>query len=276
MKWISHAGKMVLCALALGAALAFPAGKGKADPVSVKKAAIIIDDFGNNLKGTKEMMELPVPFTAAVMPFLPTTKRDAEWAHRLGHDVLVHLPMEPVKGKKSWLGPNPITTDLSDEEIRKRVEAAIDDVPYAIGMNNHMGSKATADERVMKIVLQVCRERQLLFFDSRTSYRSQVPVLAKQLGVRTEENQLFFDDVYSRSHIIKQLALFKKKLDQNRVCTAIGHVGVSGVPMAEELKKTVLELSPEVTFLTLSEFIAVKTRGNQEEASPESAGKLQN
>lgn len=69
--------------------------------------AIVIDDLGNNMKGTKEMMELPVTLTAAIMPFMPTTKEDAELANKNGHEVIVHMPMEPKRGKRSWLGPGP-------------------------------------------------------------------------------------------------------------------------------------------------------------------------
>ena len=94
------------------AAMSMPTGnpissnpEEKTEAQSLKKAAIVIDDFGNQMSGTEEMMELPVPFTAAIMPFLPTTKQDAELAHSHGKDVIVHMPMEPVKGKKSWLGP---------------------------------------------------------------------------------------------------------------------------------------------------------------------------
>ena len=63
------------------------------------------------------MLNLPIKLTVAIMPFLPSTKRDAELAYRNGHEVIVHLPMEPKRGKKSWLGPGAITTDLSDQEI---------------------------------------------------------------------------------------------------------------------------------------------------------------
>ena len=121
--------------------------------ISQRNLAIVIDDFGNNMPGTEEILNLPIKLTAAIMPFLPSTKSDAELAFKNGHDIIVHLPMEPKKGKKTWLGPQAITTDLSDDEIRRRVVAAIQDVPHAVGMNHHMGSKATEDERVMRIVL---------------------------------------------------------------------------------------------------------------------------
>lgn len=124
-----------------------------------KKLAVIIDDLGNGMQGTEEIMALPVKVTVAVMPFLPTTEADARKAHEVGHDVLIHLPLEPKQGPTRWLGPGAILTEMSDEAVRKNVEAAIDNVPYAIGINNHMGSKVTGDERVMSIILDVCRER---------------------------------------------------------------------------------------------------------------------
>jgi len=148
---------LLLLACASRTAAAPPPTEG--EPAAKKVIAFVIDDFGNNMSGTAEILALPVPLTVAVMPFLPSTKQDAELAHQKGHDVFVHMPMEPVKGKRSWLGPGAITTDLSDEEIRSRVQKAIDDVPHAIGMNNHMGSKVTANERIMRIVMQVVKER---------------------------------------------------------------------------------------------------------------------
>ena len=190
-----------------------------------RQIAVVIDDFGNGMKGTEQMLNLPIKLTVAVMPFLPTTKQDAEAAYRKGHDVIVHLPMEPIRGLKSWLGPGAITTDLTDEEIRKRVEAAIAEVPHAIGMNNHMGSKATADMRVMRVVLQVCKEKGLFFLDSRTSYRTVIPKVAKEVGIVALHNDVFLDDVYTQNHVLRQIDVVKKFLTQNERCIVIGHVG---------------------------------------------------
>ncbi len=210
------------------------------DPAAgTKKIAVVVDDFGNGQAGTELMMELPIPFVAAVMPFLPTTKRDAEWAHRLGKEVIVHLPMEPKNGKTSWLGPGAISTRLPDDEIRRRVIAAVEDVPHAVGINNHMGSKATTDERVMRVVLNVCKERSLYFLDSRTAYRSIVGKLAKEIGVPTAENHLFMDDIYTRSHILKQALKLQKHVREHDSTIVIGHVGPPGKHTSEILKQTI-------------------------------------
>lgn len=222
-----------------------------------QKLAIVIDDFGNNMDGTKEMLDLSIPLTVAVMPFMPSTKQDAELAYSKHHEVFLHLPMEPVKGKRSWLGPGAITTDLSDEEIRKRVQAAIDDVPHAIGINNHMGSKATADERVMRVVLTVCKERGLSFLDSRTTPKSVIPKLAKELGVPYMMNRLFFDDVYTFSHIAKQMNLLCKFLDSNdENYIAIGHVGPPGKKTAEVLRRNIPRLKQTAEFVFASRLSA--------------------
>ena len=199
-------------------------------PSSVKTRAlsIVIDDLGNNMKGTQEMLELPISLTAAVMPLMETTRKDAEMAHKLGHEVIVHMPMEPVRGKRSWLGPGAITTDLSDAEIRKRVEDAIESVPFAVGMNHHMGSKATADKRVMRIVLTVCKEHGLYYLDSKTTAKSVIPELAEEIGVPYLENELFFDDIYTTQHIAKQADLVVKRLKKDNEIIAIGHVGIAG------------------------------------------------
>jgi polysaccharide deacetylase 2 family uncharacterized protein YibQ len=222
------------------------------------KVAIIIDDFGNNMKGTKQMFSLPIPLTAAVMPFLPSTKQDAQEAHKKGYEVIVHLPMEPIRGKKSWLGPNAITTDLSDQEIRKRVEMAIKDVPFAVGMNNHMGSKATADERVMRIVLSVCREHGFFYLDSKTNPKSVVQKIAEKAGVPVIENKLFFDDIYTHQHIAKQANLLLQKTKEEPVMIAIGHVGPPGEITSSVISSYIPKIKQEAKFVFVSQLLPPK------------------
>ncbi len=220
-----------------------------------RTVAVVIDDFGNGMDGTAEMLKLPIQITAAIMPFMPTTKQDAEEAHRLGHDVIVHMPMEPNKGLKKWLGPGALTTDLSDEEVRKRVEDAINDVPYAIGMNNHMGSKVTSDERMMRIVLGVCKERGLFFLDSRTSYKTVVPKIAAELQVPIVSNDVFLDDVYTVQHISKQIRVLQKYLESHVSCITIGHVGPPGKKTASVLQQSIPVMQTNVQFVKLTALI---------------------
>ncbi|TKD67488.1 divergent polysaccharide deacetylase family protein [Pseudalkalibacillus hwajinpoensis] len=220
-----------------------------------RELAIVIDDFGNNMGGTDEMLKLPVTLTVAIMPFLETTERDANLAHSLGHEVIVHVPMEPIKGKKSWLGPGAITTNLSNGEIRKRINAAIDAVPHAVGMNHHMGSKATADERVMRIVLEICRERGLYYLDSRTTDKTVIPELSEEIGVPYLENELFFDDVYTIRHMSRKAQELAERLKDNDAHIAIGHVGIAGEKMVAVLTEYIPIYKDDAVIVRLSEMI---------------------
>ena len=223
--------------------------------IKKKELAIVIDDFGNNMKATEEMLDLPIPITAAIMPFLSTTERDAELANEKGHEVIVHLPMEPKKGKKSWLGPGAITTDLSNEEIRKRVENAIANVPHAVGMNHHMGSKVTEDERVMRVVLEVCKEKGLYYLDSKTTGNSVVPKLAEELAVPYLENNLFFDHLYTEQHICRQASKVVDELIGSEQLIAIGHVGITGDIVVTELKKHIPQYQKYAEIVPLSTLV---------------------
>lgn len=247
-----QAALAVVLVLLAGSGQAFAAEKEQAPPASAKhQVAIVIDDFGNRMDGTEEMLKLPVKITAAIMPFMPTTKEDAELAYSLGHDVIVHMPMEPEKGLKSWLGPGAITADLSEAEIRKRVEEAIDNVPHAIGMNNHMGSKITADERIMRIVLTVCKERGLFFLDSRTTWKTVIPKVAKEVGVPLVSNEIFLDDVYTEQHVAGQIVKVNKFLESHDSCVIIGHVGVPGKKTASVLNRSIPSMQSSVEFVKL-------------------------
>ncbi|RDW18637.1 hypothetical protein CWR48_09940 [Oceanobacillus arenosus] len=246
--------KILICSILFLFSFIQPAF-AESSPHLKKELAIVIDDLGNNMKGTKEILHLPIKLTVAIMPFMPSTKEDAELAYHNGHEVIVHLPMEPKKGKKSWLGPGAITSDLSDQEIRERVESAIKDVPHAVGMNNHMGSKITEDERIMKIILEVCKENALFYLDSKTTGKSVVKKVATEMNVPVLENNLFFDAVYTTQHIKKQADLLSKQLIDHEKTIAIGHVGVPGPMTFSVLKEYIPIYQNQAEFVSLSDLI---------------------
>ncbi|MFX3647399.1 MAG: divergent polysaccharide deacetylase family protein [Paenibacillus sp.] len=232
-----------------------PTAAASESPSHHKRLAIIIDDVGNDMKGTAEILAMPVKLTVAVMPFLQTTKKDAIAAHEKGMDVIVHMPMEPKKGRPEWLGPGAITSNLSDEEVRSRVEKAIDDVPHAIGMNNHMGSKITSDKRIMSIVLEVCKERGLFFVDSRTNFRSVVGELAISKNMPPVGNDIFLDDQNSKQHIRKQMDLAAQRAIDKDVCVVIGHVGQTGMNTSAVIRESVSRLQNQVQFVGIGDLV---------------------
>ncbi|MEK4043613.1 divergent polysaccharide deacetylase family protein [Paenibacillus sp. FSL H8-0048] len=229
---------------------------------ALSRVAVIIDDFGNSMRGTEEMFNLPVKITVAVMPFLRSSEQDARRAHELGFDVLVHLPMEPRQGKPEWLGPGAVLTSMNDAEVRGRVEAALDNVPYAIGINNHMGSKVTGDERVMGIVLAVCKERGLFFVDSHTNYRSVAGRMARELGMPPVENHIFLDDVHSASHVAKQMKLVQERALSQKFCVTIGHVGIQGKETAAGIRSGIAGMKDKVQFVGISDLVREEWKWN--------------
>ncbi|MEK5029334.1 divergent polysaccharide deacetylase family protein [Paenibacillus sp. FSL M7-1046] len=232
------------------------------------RVAIIVDDFGNDMRGTEEMFKLPVKITVAVMPFLSTTEKDARRAHEQGFDVLVHLPMEPKQGKPEWLGPGAVLTRMSDAEVRKQVEAALDNVPFAVGINNHMGSKVTGDERVMGIVLAVCKERGIFFVDSHTNYRSVAGRMAREIGLPPVENHIFLDDVHTASHVVKQMRLVQERALNQNYCITIGHVGIQGKETAAGIRSGIGEIKDSVEFVGISELVRDEWQWNSKPTLP--------
>lgn len=158
------------------------------------KLAIIIDDFGQSREGVEEMMRIDEHLTFAVMPFLEFTEEDAKRGKELGYEIIIHLPMEANKGKLSWLGPKPILCGMKKKnEIRQIVEEAAEDVPYAIGANIHMGSKACCQEEIMESILEVVKEKKLYYFvDSRTAKKTVAKKKADEMGILCYDNNVFF------------------------------------------------------------------------------------
>jgi uncharacterized protein len=192
------------------------------------RAAIIIDDFGGGNGGVQDFLEGNIPITAAVMPFTENSTLHAEWAHKKGFEVMVHLPMQPKRGKRSWLGPKPITVDLSPQEVKQRVEEALRSVPFAVGMNNHMGSLAVENEAIVRAIVEVAKERKLFIVDSGTSPGTKFPKVAKELGVPLLSRDVFLDDISSPAHVRKQMIRLAKVTEIKGSGIAIGHVGVTG------------------------------------------------
>ncbi len=145
--------------------------------------------------------------------------------------------------------------NMTDDEVRAKVTAAIKDVPYAIGMNNHMGSKVTSDKRIMSIVLDVCKEHGLFFVDSRTNYWSVVPELAAQKGMPPVRNDIFLDDAHTLAHVNRQITKVIEWLDKNETCVTIGHVGVSGMYTSSALRASVPTLKDHAKFVGVGDLV---------------------
>ncbi len=217
--------------------------------------AIVIDDFGNDSKGTKEMMDIGIPFTAAIMPFMSSSVKDSQKAKEKGIETIVHLPMEPEIGKASWLGPRGITVNLEDGEINTRVEEAFKEIDGAVGLNNHMGSKAMKDERVVGIIMECLKKNNKIFLDSKTTSSDVAENIAKNLEVKYYGRNIFLDNNKDVSSIEKQLDKVADLAIKEGKAIAIGHVGVEGGEVtAKAIKNKTKQLKRRgIEFIPLSQ-----------------------
>jgi len=191
---------------------------------SVAKArlAIIIDDCGYSMERDRRFLQLPIPITLSILPMTPHGREIAQEAQDAGKFVMLHLPMEP-DSPLAHPGPGAITTAMNDAQVESQVESDIDSLPPLPGANNHMGSKATSDERVMHDVLDVLQKRHLFFIDSVTSGSSVGGSIAKQLGVATASRDVFLDNFTDLKYVEGQLSEAQRVTLKQGTAIAIGH-----------------------------------------------------
>lgn len=196
--------------------------KAKPKPESGIRVAIIFDDAGGSLEDLEAIIELGRPVTVAVLPDLRYSRQVAERAREAGLEVFLHLPVEPEDATKR-LGPGGITVSMSDQEIEQTVRDGLASVPGAVGVNNHMGSKGTADERVMRAVMRVVKERRLIFVDSVTTRYTVAGRIAAELRIPAASRQVFLDNEDDPEAIRMQILRLIDIAHRRGEAVAIGH-----------------------------------------------------
>ncbi len=166
--------------------------------------AIIIDDMGHNRPLDLQFLQLDANLSFAFLPQAPFTAELAEQAYQGGHDVLVHLPMEP-KDPQWRLETDTLLVRDSPERIRRKTEAMLAAMPRAMGASNHMGSRFSEDGKGMRLVLETLQARSLFFVDSFTSGASQGLATARRLGLPSTRRHLFLDNVREAAVICGQI-----------------------------------------------------------------------
>ncbi|MEA2688654.1 MAG: uncharacterized protein QOD51_1261, partial [Candidatus Eremiobacteraeota bacterium] len=157
------------------------------------RLAIIIDDCGQWPDTERGFIALPAALTLSVLPHVRYGAQIARDADAAGKGVMLHLPMEPRSGADPGRGG--ILTSMDDDAIAAQVRDDLADVPLAAGVNNHEGSRATADDRVMRDVAAVLAQRHVFFIDSRTGKDTVAERSASEAGVPTARRDVFLDDV---------------------------------------------------------------------------------
>lgn len=185
------------------------------------RLAIVIDDAGRDLDSQHIYEQMGIPLTLAVMPDQVHT-RDAALSWRAhGLPVILHQPMESVSG--IGMEPKVILTSMSDTAIRQMLRDSLSQLPEAIGINNHQGSKATIDARTMDIVMNELHHRGLFFFDSHTNSTTAADKAAKTYGVPYVRNDLFVDNSASVSDICAMIQEGADRAKKKGTYIIIGH-----------------------------------------------------
>jgi polysaccharide deacetylase 2 family uncharacterized protein YibQ len=201
-----------------------PAGPARtAEPGREGLLAIVIDDLGEDVLFAKELGRLGIPVTFAVWPRARAAHETARIALASGNRVLIHQPMEPKRYPEFAPGPGAVFVNMDDETIRAIVAENISRLPEAEGLNNHMGSRATEDERVMTAVLSVAKDKGLYFLDSLTTYRSVGARVAGRLGLPSLKRDVFLDNVAEVHPILLQLRKAEFMARSHGFAVAIGH-----------------------------------------------------
>lgn len=183
--------------------------------------AIIIDDCGQWLDTERGFLDLPIPLTMSVLPHVRYTAQIAQEAAAAGKGVILHLPMEPLG--RDTAGRGEITTAMSDDQVIAQTEDDVAQVPGAAGVNNHEGSKASADSRIMGDVIGVIKAHGLFFIDSRTNANSVGAQTASDAGVPEASRNVFLDDKADQAETERMLERTVDIARRNGSAIAIGH-----------------------------------------------------
>jgi polysaccharide deacetylase 2 family uncharacterized protein YibQ len=223
--WLLRRGKSESLTLLFACPKPLPPKKEEAlrlPPENV--VAIIIDDMGNSLEALQEIRALKRPVTISILPLSTYAVETAQIAHENGLEVMLHLPGESLnhqEGNDSAGGI--IRSGMDEKEIRTLVEDSLGRVPYVEGVNNHMGSKITQDEPVMRTILEFLRAKKLYFLDSRTTRDSIAYDLAKKMGLRSAFRNVFLDSTVSLNFTRQKMTELCRLSQRTGKAIGIGH-----------------------------------------------------
>ena len=213
-----------------------PTPRPQPAPDARGRLAILLDDAGQRFDLVDAAIALPDEVGVAVLPFLPKSTETATAVHKAGHEVWLHLPMEPQGYPKADPGPGAVLVSMDTAAIRTAVHSALNSIPFAVGVNNHMGSRATADLKTMTWVMQELSARNMAFIDSRTTSATVAEEAARAQGVPATRRHVFLDNKRQAAAIRRQLdeAVYRCRMDGEAV--AIGHLDeVTLQVLAEDL-----------------------------------------
>ncbi|MBU0723677.1 MAG: divergent polysaccharide deacetylase family protein [Alphaproteobacteria bacterium] len=203
-----------------------PAWRRNAQPAPIAEGkpmiAIVIDDMGIDKKRSARAMAITAPITFAFLPYASLVAKQAADAKASGHELLIHIPMEPSVASVDP-GPNALMTGLTPDLLAQRLAWNLGQFDGVVGVNNHMGSKFTASATAMRPVLEELKRRGMLFLDSRTSSDTVGFRMAGELGLAALQRDVFLDNTDSHDEVAKRLAETEQVARRQGTAIAIGH-----------------------------------------------------
>lgn len=231
-------------------ALSVAAVLAMVSPVHAGKLSIVIDDFGYRPQQENQVLALPNTISVAVLPNAPHAREMATKAHNGGHEVLIHLPMAPLS--KQPLEKDTLRPEMSSDEIDRIIRDAVSKVPYAVGLNNHMGSAMTSSLFGMQKVMQTLSHYNFYFLDSMTIGNSQSMRAAAGTGVKVIKRRVFLDDTQNEADIRVQFNRAIQLARKNGSAIAIGHPHPTTVRVLQQM---VYNLPPDITLVRPSSLL---------------------
>ena len=235
--------------------LIFNTNDKKRNDVKIQKGTIclVVDDFGFIFDDfVKDFFKLHSNLTVAIIPGSPFAKQIAEYAYRNNIESIVHMPMESYE-KNNQNYPIQLNENLNSSLVEKRVKDAFKENPYAIGMNNHQGSKATTSLQLMKDLARTLKSLDKYFLDSFTNPESRAYITMRRYGVETQLRQIFLDHVEDEQYILKNLDSLVNLSHKMDIAVGIGHVKPltlkilkENIPLLEEKGYRFIPLSQAV------------------------------
>jgi len=212
--------------------------------VGSAQLAVIIDDVGFTTCDLETAAALPAGITFAVLPHTPHACECAEALHASGHTIMLHQPMEPLNPALDP-GPGAVRVGMDEETIRVTVAENLAAVPYVAAVNNHMGSKATADEQTVRAVVKELKAHGLPLVDSLTNPKSVCRRVADELDVPCAvRNAVFLDNSRARRAILERLEQACRTARRQGVAITIGHFHPSMLEVLSEFDFEDVDLIP--------------------------------
>lgn len=211
------------------------------------RIAIVIDDIGYRYSD-KHVLSLPGAITYSVLPHTPYGQSLALKANAKQKEVLLHIPMEAENGKK--LGPGALTSTMNEAEVYDSLNKSLAEIPFAIGINNHMGSHLTQLAEPMLWTMGFLKQHHLLFLDSKTSPNSKASMIAKQVGVPVNRRHVFLDNELSEVYITKQFQSLIKYAQVQKTAIAIAHPHPETIQVLQRLIPTLQQQNIELVPLS--------------------------